>query len=56
MAYARGTYAARPAIAGISDVAAALARKERVELYLKIAAVGVAGVGALGLLVYALRS
>jgi hypothetical protein len=43
-------------VGGIADVAADIARKERVELYLKIAAVGVAGIGAVGLLVYALRS
>ena len=55
MAYARGSYA-QPVVGDVASTFSDIARKERVELYLKIAAVGVAGVGALGLLVYALRS
>ena len=46
----------KPVVGDVASTFSDIARKERVELYLKIAAVGVAGVGALGLLVYALRS
>ncbi len=42
----------QPLVGGVLE---AVARKERIEVVLKIAAVGAAAVGALGLLVYAMR-